>query len=255
MTPFYRVVSGLFLTGFRALGIDLRSVGHENIPDEGPAVLASNHVGYLDFAFVCLAPPPPRRQVDFLARDDFFRIPVAGRLLHRLGTIPVDVHGDPMRAARAAGSVLDRGGLIGIHPEGTISPSFVPRRAKSGAVRLAELADAPIVPVAIWGSQRLLTKGRPVRPQRGVTVVVRYGEPFRPQGRTAMGRSAQLMDRIGRLLAETQAGYPQRPAPPPHDWWQPAHLGGSAPTPEEAEALLRQQDEQRRAARRGATQD
>lgn len=251
MTAIYQVGSRLFEAGFRAFGVDVRPVGHEHIPATGPAILASNHISYLDFAFVMLAPPRPRREVRFLARNEFFEQPVTGFLLRQLGQIPVDVHGDPMQAAAAARGALERGELIGIHPEGTISPSYVPRRAKSGTIRIADDTGAPIVPVAVWGSQRLLTKWRPARPQRGVTVTVRYGEPFTPTARTGMARTKQLMDRIGELLAESQAAYPQRPGPPPDDWWVPAHLGGSALTPEEAEERLRQQDEERRQRRRG----
>jgi len=199
---------------------------------------------------VMLAPPAPRREVRFLARDDFFTNPISGFLLRRLGQIPVDVHGDPMGAAAAAQEVLERGEAIGIHPEGTISPSFVPRRAKSGAVRLADSVEAPIVPVALWGSQRIVTKGRPVRPTRGATVLVRYGEPFRPTARTSMLRTKEVMERINAELALAQASYPQRPGPPPDDWWIPAHLGGSAPTPEVADTVIRSQDDERRARRR-----
>ncbi|MFP4310351.1 MAG: lysophospholipid acyltransferase family protein [Nitriliruptoraceae bacterium] len=251
MSLLYRVGSSLFLGGFRALGVDLRVQGVEHIPTSGPAVLASNHIGYLDFAFVMLAPPAPRREVRFLARDDFFHNPVLGFLLRRLGQIPVDVHGDPMQAAAAAQACLEDGEIVGLHPEGTISPSFVPRRAKTGVVRLADRVEAPIIPVALWGTQRLLTKGRPIRPQRGAAVVVRYGEPFRPTARTAMLRTQQVMERIGAELARAQASYPQRPGPPPHDWWQPAHLGGSAPTPEEADAAIAAQNARRRALRQG----
>lgn len=251
MSALYRVGSALFLGGFKALGVDLRVTGHEHIPADGPVVLASNHIGYLDFAFVVLAPPAPRREVRFLARDDFFTNPVSGSLLRQLGQIPVDVHGDPMGAAAAAQEVLERGEVIGIHPEGTISPSFVPRRAKSGVVRLADSVEAPIVPVALWGSQRIVTKGRPANPTRGATVLVRYGEPFRPTARTSVLRTREVMERINDELALAQASYPQRPGPPPHDWWLPAHLGGSAPTPEEAEAVIRSQDDERRTRRLG----
>jgi 1-acyl-sn-glycerol-3-phosphate acyltransferase len=250
VTAIYEVGSRLFELGFRALALDIRPTGHEHIPATGPAILASNHISYLDFAFVMLAPPRPRREVRFLARTEFFEQPVAGFLLRKLGQIPVDVHGDPMGAAAAAQEALARGELVGIHPEGTISPSFVPRRAKSGAIRLADESGAPIIPAAVWGSQRLLTKWQPARMRRHITINVRYGEPFTPTARTGMARTKQLMDRIGELLAEAQANYPQRPGPPPDDWWVPAHLGGSALTPEEAEARLRQQDDDRRTRRR-----
>lgn len=246
MVTLYSVGSRLIELGFRALALDVRAIGLENVPATGPAVLAANHISYLDFGFVALSPPRPRRPVRFLVRSEFFDQPVLGMLLRRWGQIPVDVHGDPLASARAAREVLERGELLGIHPEGTISPSFVPRRAKSGAVRLAEEAGAPIIPVALWGSQRTLTKGRKLRPTRRAVVMVRYGEPFEPTGRTAMARTRELMARIDDLLVLNQQQYPQRPGPPPDDWWLPRHLGGSAPTPEEAEAMIEAQDQHRR---------
>lgn len=245
MGALYRVGSRIIETAFKAWAVDLRVHGAEHLPSAGPAVLASNHISYLDFAVIALAPPRPRREVHFMARKEFFDIPVVGFLLRRVKQIPVDVHGDPLTAAAEARSVLASGGLIGIHPEGTISPSFTLRRAKSGAVRLAESADAPVIPIAIWGSQRLLTKWRKARPARRVPIVIRYGEPFVPEGRTAALRTRQLMDRIDELLRQCQADYPERLEPGQDAWWMPAHLGGTAPTPEEAEARLTEQAQRR----------
>jgi 1-acyl-sn-glycerol-3-phosphate acyltransferase len=244
----YSAGSRLFELVFRAWAVDLRVSGVEHIPARGPGVIASNHISYLDFAFVMLAPPRPRREVRFLARKEFFDQPVVGSLLRAWGQIPVDVHGDPLTAADEAKAALERGELVGLHPEGTISPSFTVRRAKSGAVRLAESVGAPIIPTAIWGSQRLLTKWRKFRPPRRVTVMVAYGEPFVPTGRTAALRTRELTERIAALLADLQARYPQQPRPG-DDWWLPAELGGSAPTPEEADARLTQQAAARRANR------
>jgi 1-acyl-sn-glycerol-3-phosphate acyltransferase len=249
----YGFGSWLFLTGFRVLRLDVRSIGHGHIPRSGPAILASNHIGYVDFSFVALAPPAPRRPVRFLTRADVFEKRVAGFLLTRLGQIPIDVHGDPAAGLAAARAELERGEIVGIHPEGTISPSFVPRPARTGAVRLSQATGAPIIPVALWGSQRVLTKWRPARPTRGAAVLVRYGEPFLPPpGPPAVG-SAELTARIRELLAKNQVDYPQVPGPPPDDWWVPAHLGGSAPTPEEAEERLRAQAEDRRRRRQAGS--
>ncbi|MEX2486760.1 MAG: lysophospholipid acyltransferase family protein [Nitriliruptoraceae bacterium] len=245
MGVLYRVGSRLIEAGLAALDVDLRVEGAEHVPASGPGILVSNHIGYLDFALVMLAPPRPRREVRFLARKEFFDKPVLGMLMRRLGQIPVDVHGDPMAAAAATRAALESGALVGLHPEGTISPSFELRRAKSGAVRLAEQTGAPIVPVALWGSQRLLTKGRPLRPERHVTVLVRYGEPFVPEGRTAMVRTRTVMERIGAMLAELQDAYPQTPDLD-DPWWLPARLGGSAPTPGEAELRIAEQNARRR---------
>ena len=247
MGALYTVGSSMFWGGFRALGLDVRPIDHHNIPSSGPAVIASNHIGYLDFALVVLAPPKPRREVRFLARAEFFDKPVVGGLMHKLGQIPVDVHGDPMQAAEVARKELERGELIGMHPEGTISPSFVPRRAKSGAVRLADSAGAPIVPVAVWGSQRILTKGGSFNATRGAVITVTFGPPvpYEPDEDPAEV-SDRLMTAIGELVDEAQRTYPQAPAGPDDEWWLPAHLGGSAPTPEEAERRAREEAARRR---------
>ncbi|MFA9443928.1 lysophospholipid acyltransferase family protein [Egicoccus sp. AB-alg6-2] len=253
MDPYVPIAAGMRGV-WHGLRLDVRAIGYHHIPGTGGAILASNHISYLDFCFVALAPPRPRRRVRFLARHDLFRGRVVGPALRAMGQIPVDTHGDPITAFAQAEQALRRGELLGIHPEGTISPSFVPRRARTGAVRLARRTGAPIVPVAVWGSQRLLTKWQPRRLRPGVCVTVRYGAPWHPPADMAPARaSAELMRRIDELLVVEQAGYPQRPRSAADRWWVPAHLGGRAPTPEEADARLRRQVEERRVHRRGAT--
>lgn len=250
MADLYTTTAAGFRLGWRALGLDVRSRGHEHIPRRGPAILASNHVGYLDFCFVALAAPDPRRRVRFVARHDIFDKPVVGWALRRLRQIPVDVHGDPTPALAEAERRLSDGEVVGMHPEGTISPSFVPRAGRTGTVRLALRTGAPIVPVAVWGSQRLLTKGRDVRLRRGVAVVVCYGEPYLPETEAPVAATRDLMARITALVEVAQAEYPQAPEPG-DEWWLPAHLGGTAPTPREAEERIHRQTEQRRRRARG----
>jgi 1-acyl-sn-glycerol-3-phosphate acyltransferase len=246
----YTGIAALFRLGWRVLDLEVRPIDHELIPRQGPVILASNHVGYLDFCFVALAPPRPRRQVRFLARHDIWNRRIVGWAMTGMGQIPVDVHGDPAAALAVAEDRLRQGEVIGLHPEGTISPSFVPRRGRTGAVRLARATGAPIVPVAVWGSQRLLTKWRPAKLSRHVAVTVRYGEPFLPTEGTAEQATAELVHRITDLLALSQASHPQQPGPEPgDDWWIPAHLGGSAPTPEEADERIASQMAERRARR------
>jgi 1-acyl-sn-glycerol-3-phosphate acyltransferase len=252
----YTIIAAGFRLGWRVLDLDVRTAHHERIPRQGPVILASNHVGYLDFCFVALAPPKPRRQVRFLARHDIWNKRVVGWAMTTMGQIPVDVHGDPTTSLAIAEQRLKEGEVIALHPEGTISPSFVPRPGRTGAVRLARAADAPIVPVAVWGSHRLLTKWRPTELTRHVAVTVRYGEPFHPSVGSPEEATDDLMARIDELLAESQAAYPQQPGPEPgDDWWMPAHLGGSAPTPEEAEARIEAQMAARRARRAREAED
>ena len=173
------------------------------MPASGPAIIASNHVGYVDYAFVMLGPPRPRREVAFLARSDFFEQPLVGTALRALRQIPVDAHGDPTGALRAAVAHLEAGGIVGLHPEGTINPSFLPLKGRTGAVRLAQLTGAPLVPTAVWGSQRLLTKWRPPAwPERRIPVRVIYGEPYHPgEGRPA-ALTLDLMARIRALVEQ-----------------------------------------------------
>jgi 1-acyl-sn-glycerol-3-phosphate acyltransferase len=246
---FYRAASRAFEVGFRAVGLDLQVDGLEHVPVEGPAIIASNHIGYLDFAFVMLGPPRPRREVRFLARGDLFDRPLTGAALRVLRQIPVDVHGDPRSAMDAAERSLADGELVGLHPEGTINPTFLPLRAKSGAVRLAQATGAPIVPCGVWGSQRILTKWRPpVWPERGIPVRIRYGAPFVPGDVPASASTRELMGRIGGLVDELIA----LDAAPPGAWWVPAERGGSAPRLDEVTSRLEAQVAERRlrAARR-----
>lgn len=245
----YSTVARLFELGFRVTGVERHVEGLEHLPSTGPAIIASNHVGYVDFAFVMLGPPRPRREVAFLARADLFERRVVGPVLHAIGQIPVDAHGDPTAALRTASAHLEGGGLVGLHPEGTINPAFLPTRGRSGAVRLAQRTGAPLIPTAVWGSQRLLTKWRPAMwPERRIPVRVRYGEPYHPGSGSPAAETRELMDRIGALVDRAI----REEAAPPGSWWVPAARGGGAPPPEEVAARLAAQREERRERRRGA---
>ena len=244
----YSLASRAFELGFRALGLDLRVTGLEHLPAEGPAILAANHVGYLDFAFVMLAPPRPRREVRYLARGDLFDGPLLGPALRALGVVPVEEHRDPAGTVAAAQRHLEAGELIGLHPEGTIDPAFRPDRGRSGAVRLARATGAPIVPVGVWGSQRLLTKWRPrAWPGRGLPIDVRYGAPWTPGDGSTRAETGELMRRIGGLVDACITDE----AAPPGSWWVPADRGGGAPTRAEVDVRLAAQRASRRAQRRG----
>jgi len=248
MGVLYSSGSRVFEAGFRLTGVDLRVDGLEHLPTSGPAIVASNHVGYVDFAFVMLAPPRPRREIAFLARGDLFERRFVGAALRGLRQIPVDQHGDPSTAMRAAIAWLESGEMVGLHPEGTINPTFLPLRGRSGAVRLAQMTGAPIIPTAVWGSQRLLTKWRPAGwPERGIPVRVTYGEPYSPPAGPASGPTRELMARIGALVDAAILAE----AAPPGSWWVPADRGGGAPRLAEVTERLEAQVRERRERRRG----
>ncbi len=224
--------------------------GGENLPATGPAILAINHAGYLDFIFSAWASVFERKRwVRFLAKKEVFDNKFAGPLMRGMKHIPVDRRGDPSKALDLSIEALRRGEVVGMFPEATINRSFVPARGKTGTVRMAQASGAEVIPVAVWGAHRIMTKGRPRNMQRGVAILVNIGQPLElspsDDPREATDR---LMKAIAGLLEQAQHEYPQKPAGDDDRWWLPAHLGGTAPTPEEA-AVMMAEDEARKAAR------
>ncbi|MER7541694.1 lysophospholipid acyltransferase family protein [Actinomadura sp.] len=234
---------------FKVLNIKFRLEGTDQIPSTGGAVLVSNHVSYLDFIFAGLAAHPAKRLVRFMAKKEIFDNRVAGPLMRGMRHIPVDRNAGASSYA-AALKALKSGEIVGVFAEATISRSFTVKEIKSGAVRMAVAAKVPLIPVAIWGPQRMWTKGRKRRLwQRNVPVTILVGEPMYPKrGDDYDAVTRELRARMSELLEKAQREYPEVPRSD-ETWWQPAYLGGTAPTPEEAEKLDLEEAEARRAAR------
>lgn len=138
-------------------------VGAHNIPANSGAVLASNHVSFVDSIFLPLAAP---RQVFFLAKSDYFTTPgLKGRIMKwfftGVGQLPMDRAGGAASTAslQRAIDALKEGKLVGIYPEGTRSPDARLYRAKVGVARLAIAAGVPIVPVAQFGNEEVQAPG------------------------------------------------------------------------------------------------
>jgi 1-acyl-sn-glycerol-3-phosphate acyltransferase len=248
--PVYQPVIRVALGLFASLRLRITITGQELAPRTGGAVVAINHIGYLDFA---LAGVPfwygGHRLVRFMAKHEVFAHPVAGPLMRGMRHIPVDrsAGADAYEAAVAA---LAAGELVGVFPEATISRSWCLKEFKTGAVRMAQAADVPVVPLVIWGSHRVLTKGRPraLRAARGTPITLVVGEPMpMPAGADPAALTAELQARMAAMLDEAQRTYPVDASGAP--WWLPARLGGSAPTPAEA-AELDAAETAARAARR-----
>ncbi|MGC9666375.1 lysophospholipid acyltransferase family protein [Planosporangium sp. 12N6] len=225
-------------TMFRLLDLRIRVEGAENVPRTGGAVLASNHVSYLDFIFCGLGAHPAKRLVRFMAKESVFRNRVSGPLMRGMKHIPVD-RAAGLGSYRQALNALKGGEVVGVFPEATISRSFTIKEMKSGAARMAAAARVPLIPMAVWGTQRLWTKGRPrTLTRRHLPISILIGEPLRPGPRDNGNEvMAELRTRMTALLDRAQREYPEKPEGPADGWWQPAHLGGTAPTPEEAAVL------------------
>ncbi|GGJ84595.1 1-acyl-sn-glycerol-3-phosphate acyltransferase [Pilimelia anulata] len=220
---------------FRALDLRIRVDGSEHIPAAGGAVLACNHVSYLDFIFSGYGARPAGRRVRFMAKQEVFAHPIGGPLMRGMHHIPVDRRAGAA-SFRAALQALRAGEVIGVFPEATISRSFTIKDLKIGASRLAAGTGVPLIPMAVWGTQRLWTKGRPRRlVQRHVPISILVGEPMAVGRRDAPDAvTAELRARMTALLDRAQREYADQPAEPGERWWQPAHLDGTAPTPDEA---------------------
>lgn len=233
----YRPVIRVALTLFRILGFRFDLRGVENVPASGGAVLASNHVSYFDFMFVGYAAHRRgRRLVRFMAKKAVFDHRISGPLMRGMHHIPVD------RSAGASAYVhaveaLRRGELVGVFPESTISRSYVPRPLKKGAARMAIDAGVPLIPVVVWGGHRVWTTGRKPHWQRRIPVMVWVDEPMpvHPDD-DAETVTQRLALRLRELVDKVLAEYPDRAVGPDDAWWLPAHVGGNAPTPEEAAA-------------------
>jgi len=237
--PVYAPVIVTALGAFKALGLKLDVTGGEHVPRTGGAVLASNHVSYLDFIFAGLGAHPSGRYVRFMAKDSIWKNPVAGPLMRGMKHIPVDRTAGA-ESFRVALDALRAGEVVGIFPEATISRSFELKEFKSGAPRLAQDAGVPLIPTIVWGTQRLMTKGRPRDFSRGKAVTVAVGAPIDvPSGADLDAVGRDLHDAMSRLLDDVIAAYPQAPSGPDDTWWMPARLGGSAPTLTEATRMDR----------------
>jgi 1-acyl-sn-glycerol-3-phosphate acyltransferase len=248
--PIYSAAIGAGRGLFGALRVRRVIHGADNIPDAGGAVIAMTHFGYLEFALVEWATwSHNRRRIRFMAKRSVFDKAVVGWLMRSMKHIPVDMKAGA-DAYAAAVAALRRGELIGVFPEAGVSASFTIRDLKSGAVRLAAEAGVPVIPVAVWGGQRLMTKNRRIRfGQRfGIPVHFAFGEPLAVSpGDDVAAATARLKSTMEGLLESLQRDYPDEGT---GQWWQPRHLGGSAPTPEEAAAADAERERRRELERR-----
>ncbi|AHK27687.1 1-acyl-sn-glycerol-3-phosphate acyltransferase [Rhodococcus opacus PD630] len=232
MEPVYRTVIGIARTVFALEGLKFTVEGDQHIPSTGGAVIAINHTGYMDFTYAGLPARRVKRYVRFMAKKEVFDNKISGPIMRALKHIPVD------RAAgadsyKAAVDFLRRGELVGVYPEATISRSFEIKEFKSGAARMAIEANVPIIPVVIWGAQRVWTKGFPKRLGRTNTPIsIAVGEPIQPY-EPAAELTAKLHATMTTMLADLQQGYDH----PAGEYWVPARLGGSAPTLDEANKM------------------
>jgi 1-acyl-sn-glycerol-3-phosphate acyltransferase len=235
--------------GFRALGLRFQMTGTEHVPRTGGALLAVNHISYVDFILGGFAAHPSKRLVRFMAKREIFDHKLAGPLMRSLHHINVD-RADGLGSYEEGLRYLAMGEVVGIFPEATISRSFEIKELKTGATRMAAEAGVPLIPVILWGTQRMMTKDHPKDFSRGKTIAISVGEPLHPTGADPVADTAELRSVMSSMLDRTIRDYPADEQPP-GSWWLPASHGGSAPTPEEAK-VLDAEEKRRRAEKRRA---
>jgi len=229
----------------RGLDVTVRAEGQERVPTEGPVVLAANHVSFPDFVFIGHALLDTPARVRFMCRHDIWDSP-ARRAMEGMRHVPVDRRA-PAGAYLRARRLLREGEAVCVFPEGGISAAYTVRALMPGAVALAREVGAPLVPVSVWGSQRLWPQRRALdapfpRPElrRGTLVDVRFREPMTvPADADLTETVRELGHRLWRGLEELQALLEHRPRPGEYAPWHPAHLGGHAVSRGESFAIDR----------------
>ncbi len=183
--------------------------GLDNIPKEGPAILASNHFSFLDHF---LLPAVVDRKITFIAKAELFENKVMGFLMTQWGQIPVNRGTGDNSAIDQALGVLRDGKLFGIYPEGTRTRDGKLHRGHTGVARIAILSGAPVVPVGMIGTYELLPRGAP-RPKIG-KVGIKIGAPMnfsflsgRENDRELLRvLTDEIMEAIGDLIGQPVEG-------------------------------------------------
>jgi 1-acyl-sn-glycerol-3-phosphate acyltransferase len=210
--PLFPRFSGACLRLMAACLARVKVEGLERLPESGPVLVICNHCsnadGMLLMGFVV---PAMGRPMGWLGKEEALRWPLFGWGMRQNGVMEVRRGAGDLEAFKMAKSVLDKGGVLTIFPEGTRSPTGALQEVKEGATVLAIRSGAPILPIAIVGSQRFWPKGKLPRPGRRMTV--RVGEVFTLSMPKAGDRheslraaTAELMRHVAELLPEEQRG-------------------------------------------------
>lgn len=248
---FYRGIVAIGAGVIRFQGLKVHVSGAERIPREGGAVIAINHTGYMDFVFAGIPAKARGRLVRYMAKSSVFHAPVAGQMMRAMKHIPVD-RIDGRASLSAAVAAARDGELVGVFPEGTISRSFEVKNMRNGAVRIAHEAGVPLIPLVMFGSQRVWTKGQPRNIGRSkVPLFISVLEPWSPTGEDVAADTARLRSQMTAGVTELwhayQREYGEFPAGEP---WVPARFGGAAPAPEVTEVEDRAVENERHRVRK-----
>jgi putative phosphoserine phosphatase/1-acylglycerol-3-phosphate O-acyltransferase len=182
--------------------------GVENIPASGPGIVVANHRSYFDTVAVALTVAPSGRPLRFLGKKEVFDAPIVGQLARAMGGIRVERGTGSDEPLKLAARALEAGELVAMMPQGTIPRGkafFEPElKGRWGAARLAVMTGAPLVPVGLWGTERVWPRSSRLPNVLNVAnpplVRTRVGEPFTVTGDDVDHDTRQIMDAIVDLL-------------------------------------------------------
>lgn len=206
-------------------------IGMEHLARPGGVIIVPNHISHADPLVSAHFVYDAGRWPHYLGKASVFRVPVVGWLLHKARQIPVERGAvDAARSLDALVAALNAGGAVVIYPEGTITgePDLWPMRGKTGAARLALATGAPVIPLAMWGPEKMFDPRRSrLNPRPRMPVTVLAGPPVdltrwsgaQPTKTTLDEMTEAIMLRLRDLLAEIRGG-----TPPPL-WSRPASSG------------------------------
>ena len=183
--------------------------GTEQIPPRGAAILVANHRSYFDVAAMSLAIARSGRPARFLGKKEVFDAPIVGPIAAAMGGIRVDRGTGSDEPLAAAAAALDGGEMVTMMPEGTIprGPAFFRKpKGRWGAARLAQMTGAPVIPVGMWGTERVWPRSSRVPNVLNLTdpptVRIRVGQPVDLVGRSLEADTKRIMAAIVDLLPE-----------------------------------------------------
>ena len=217
--PWYHVCTKIVVPPVR-LWFRFRVQGLERIPTRGPAILACNHLSYLDpFSNGCAVIDAGRRP-RFLAKQELFDTFLVGSALRGAGQIPVERGTKALTPLLKAKEALDRGEVVVIYPEGTVTKrdDHLPMEGRTGTVRLSLMSGVPVTPMASWGSQGVWQKSGKGSLKIGRPVWTAVGEPMDFSARSGeiedhgavKEMTTQVMDRLTIMVNELRERYPSK---------------------------------------------
>ena len=199
-TLFYRFIAGVIRT-LSVLIYRPTIVGQENIPYDGPVIIAPVHRSNVDFAFSLFI---SRRKIFFMAKDSLFRVPIVGPAVAALGAFPVNRSATDRESMKAAESVLGAAQALLMFPEGTRKFGPTVEGLRDGAMFIAARSGASVVPVGIAGSDYLFG---PQGHRRWPKVNIVIGQPILPPSNEVRISRREVSQKTEELRAALEAAY------------------------------------------------